>query len=122
MHAVHFYDTEDFLFEAVASFFEEGLRAGHPAIMIATDAHRDGFANALKTKGLDDKHIVCADARETLATFMNGAMPDVDAFRASIGGLIKKTANGGGPSSIRAYGEMVDLLWRDGNPEGAIRL
>ena len=122
MHAVHFYDTEDFLFEAVASFLEEGLRAGHPAIMIATDAHRAGFVNALKIKGLDDKHIVFADARATLATFMNGPMPDAAAFRASIGGIIRKTANGGGPSSIRAYGEMVDLLWRDGNPEGAIRL
>lgn len=49
-------------------------------------------------------------------------MPDEGLFKQHIGGLILKTGNGGGPSSIRAYGEMVDLLWRDANPEGAIRL
>jgi PAS domain S-box-containing protein len=119
---VQFYETDDFLFEAVADFFAEGLKAGHPAIMIATDAHRDGFHNSLKQKGVDGSPIIYADARETLATFMDGSLPNEAAFRGSVGGLIARSATGGGPASIRAYGEMVDLLWRDGNPEGAIRL
>ena len=122
VHAVQFYEAEEFLDDAVADFFAEGLKAGHPAIMIATDTHRDGFHNSLKRKGFDGGRITDRDARQTLATFMDGSMPDEAAFRGSVGALIAKSANGGGPASIRAYGEMVDLLWRDGNPEGAIRL
>src|SRR5438034_1963229 len=53
---------------------------------------------------------------------MEGSLPDETAFRGSVGGLIARSANGGGPASVRAFGEMVDLLGRDGNPEGAIRL
>src|SRR5436305_8869696 len=78
-HAVQFYETEDFLFEAVASFLADGLRAGHPAIMIATAPHRDGLFNALKRKGLDGEAIVYCDARDTLAKFMNGGVPDARA-------------------------------------------
>jgi PAS domain S-box-containing protein len=121
-HAVQFYDTEEFLFEAVAAFLGEGLRSGHPTIVIATDEHRQGFFKALQQKGLESHRVIFADARETLAKFMVGDVPDADAFRLHVGGLIQKSANGGGPSAIRAYGEMVDLLWRDAKPEAALRL
>ena len=121
-HAVQFYDSEDFLYQAVSAFLAGGLSAGHPAIVIATEPHRNGFVKSLKSKGFDTRNIVFADARETLDTFMVGSMPDAERFKQHIGGLILKTGNGGGPSSVRAYGEMVDLLWRDANPEGAIRL
>jgi PAS domain S-box-containing protein len=121
-HAVQFYENDDFLFNAVSEFLGSGLSAGHPAIVIATEEHRRGFSKSLQAKGFDDSKVVYADARDTLARFMNDSMPDAAAFKLHIGGLIAKTGNGGGPSSIRAYGEMVDLLWRDGNPEAAIRL
>jgi len=121
-HAVQFYESEDFLHQAVSEFLADGLSAGHPAIVIATEDHWNGFVKSLKSKGFDGDNIVFADARETLALFMDGSMPDEEAFKRHIGGLILKTGNGGGPSSIRVYGEMVDLLWRDANPEGAIRL
>jgi PAS domain S-box-containing protein len=119
---VQFYESEDFLYRAVSEFLADGLSAGHPAIVIATEPHRRGFVKSLESKGFDTKNVVLADARETLNRFMNGSMPDEELFKKHIGGIILKTGNGGGPSSIRAYGEMVDLLWRDSNPEGAIRL
>jgi PAS domain S-box-containing protein len=121
-HAVQFYDNEEFLYQAVSEFLGDGLSAGHPAIVIATGPHRHGFDKSLKSKGFDTKGVIFADARQMLDSFMNGAMPDEERFKQHIGGLILKTGNGGGPSSLRAYGEMVDLLWRDANPEGAIRL
>jgi PAS domain S-box-containing protein len=121
-HAVQFYETEDFLYDAVATFIGDGLMAGHPAIVIATDEHGVGFQNALRAKGLAPDGVVFLNARDTLAAFMDGDMPNEGAFRRHVGGLIAKTANGCRPASLRAYGEMVDLLWRDNNPEGAIRL
>ena len=121
-HAVQFYESDDFLFDMVSDFVGGGLSAGHPAIVIATDQHRQGFSSSLKTKGFDDRKVIYADARDTLALFMIDSMPDEESFKLHIGGLIARTGNGGGPSAIRAYGEMVDLLWRDGNSEAAIRL
>lgn len=41
-------------------------------------------------------------------------------FAQSVGGLISELRRR--HASIRAYGEMVDILWQDGNEEGAIML
>jgi signal transduction histidine kinase/CheY-like chemotaxis protein len=125
-HAVQFYESEDFLRDSVADFIGNGLVAAEPVIVIATEQHRSAFAGALAARGLDvteatsSGDLVMLDARETLATFMAGLMPDPERFVDSVGGVIGKTARG--RQQCRAYGEMVDLLWRDGNPEGAIRL
>jgi PAS domain S-box-containing protein len=125
-HAVQFYESVDFLRDTVADFIGNGLVAGEPVIVIATAEHRSAFADALSARGLDvaeagaSGDLVMLDARETLATFMSGAMPDAQQFRNSVGGVIGRTARG--RQQCRAYGEMVDLLWRDGNPDAAIRL
>jgi signal transduction histidine kinase/CheY-like chemotaxis protein len=125
-HAVQFYESDDFLRDSVADFIGHGLVAGEPVIVIATEEHRSAFAGALAARGLDvveakaSGDLVMLDARETLATFMTGPTPDPERFLASVGGVIGRTARG--RQQCRAYGEMVDLLWRDGNPEGAIRL
>jgi PAS domain S-box-containing protein len=125
-HAVQFYESDDFLRDTVADFVGNGLVAGEPVIVIATAQHRRAFAEALAGRGLDvaeaeaSGDLVMLDARETLATFMSGLMPDAQRFRESVGGVIGRTARG--RQQCRAYGEMVDLLWRDGNPDGAIRL
>jgi PAS domain S-box-containing protein len=125
-HAVQFYESDDFLRDIVADFVGNGLVAGEPVIVIATGQHRQAFGDALAERGLDVSEaeasgdLVMLDARETLATFMSGLMPDAQRFRDSVGGVIGRTARG--RQQCRAYGEMVDLLWRDGNPDGAIRL
>jgi signal transduction histidine kinase len=125
-HAVQFYESEAFLRETVAGFIGNGLVAGEPVIVIATEEHRNAFAGALAERGLDTAEaeasgdLVMIDARETLRSFMAGSTPDAERFRTIVGGLIGRTARG--RQQCRAYGEMVDLLWRDGNPAGAIRL
>ena len=45
-HDVQFYDSEDFLVREVARFLAEGIRAGQPLIIVATQAHRRQFASA----------------------------------------------------------------------------
>jgi PAS domain S-box-containing protein len=118
-HAVQFYEQDDFLCDRVADFVADGLLFGEPAVVIATSAHRDGIAERLATSGCDLDRVTFLDARETLERFMDGVMPDEDGFRSAVGEALAR-ANGGG--RVRAYGEMVDLLWRDENPDGAIRL
>src|ERR1051325_6079042 len=47
-HDVQFYDGEEFLYETVANFLTDGLRAGQPLVVIATQAHRRGFLDQLR--------------------------------------------------------------------------
>jgi signal transduction histidine kinase len=127
-HVVQFYENEDFLSGTVADFLATGFEARQPVIVIATDPHRNAFSAHLRKKGFDldaasrEGRFHMLDARETLGTFMSGDVPDSDRFRKSIGGLMDRALDGSDHAGIRAYGEMVDLLWKDGNADGALRL
>ncbi|PYQ27769.1 MAG: hypothetical protein DMF57_18120 [Acidobacteria bacterium] len=121
-HAVQFYEEEEVLYSTVADFLADGLLAGEPVVVIATEPHRLAFVASLEGKGVGTEGMILLDAREMLDTFMVGTMPDEQRFRASIGGVIEKAAASRRKLAVRAYGEMVDVLWRDGNPEAAIAL
>jgi PAS domain S-box-containing protein len=127
-HVVQFYENEHFLAAAVADFLAEGFRAGNPVVVIATAEHREVFTSRLRSKGIDASRatrtgqLQMLDARETLDRFMSGPNPDSALFNEVIGGLLGKTVEGKSKTEIRAYGEMVDLLWKDGNTDGAVRL
>jgi signal transduction histidine kinase/ActR/RegA family two-component response regulator len=127
-HVVQFYEDESFLHGAVATFLAAGLRARQPLLVIATPQHRKAFVERLASQGFDPEtlerrgDLTLLDARETLSTFMNGLKPDDGLFHSQVGGVLERIRRGRDGVTVRAYGEMVDVLWRDGNPEGAIRL
>src|SRR5438067_3022404 len=127
-HIVQFYEREEFLHEAVADFLAGGIVAGEPVVVIATEAHRHAFRQRLETKGIDvgplsdSGRLVLLDARETLSSFCVDGDPDCELFRSRIGGLIEKKRSETGAVRVRAYGEMVDLLWKDGKQRQAIHL
>lgn len=127
-HAVQFYENEDSLYATVAGFLGQGLVDAQPAVLISTSAHRDAILERVRSLIDVEKaqlvgHLVVLDAHQLLATFMEDGMPDADAFDRSVGRLVgnlvrKCSAN----TLIRAYGEMVDVLWKDGKEDAAIRL
>jgi hypothetical protein len=118
-HAVQFYEGEQFLVDRVVEFLSDGIREGQPCVVIATPEHNDSFAAGLRLIGLDLQRVTFLDARATLERFCERGTPSAPRFRRVIGGALKKA---GGGVRVRAYGEMVDLLWRDGEPDAAIRL
>jgi len=119
-HAVQFYENELFLYQLVSDFLAGGLRAGESALVVATDAHRRGIAEALSDLGFDSAPVTYLDAQETLDTFMAGDQPVGERFHEQVGGMIAKLSADG--ARVRAYGEMVDVLWRGGNIQAAIQL
>jgi PAS domain S-box-containing protein len=127
-HVVQFYEDEAHLAVVVAEFLAAGLTAAQPVVVIATQPHRAAFMSCLRARGFDvdqlqaDGGIICVDAREMLASFMTGTLPDEDRFKTAVGRLLQSSLRGRRSTAVRAYGEMVDLLWKDGNPSGAIRL
>ena len=125
-HLVEFYETETFLVDTVCRFLVPSLRDGDAAIVVATAAHRRAFESALAEAGIDVAEAVLEgrylglDARDVLATFMVDGSPRAERFHATIGALMDKASSGS--RAIRIYGEMVALLWHDGDVASALAL
>jgi anti-sigma regulatory factor (Ser/Thr protein kinase) len=125
-HVVQFYDCHDVLVETVGNYLANGLRDGDIAVIIATPEHAAAFVEELGDAGLDAEaaarsgRLVVLDAAETLASFMDDDRPDAAAFDAVIGNVLRAASGGG--RRVRAYGEMVALLWERGNVAGAMEL
>jgi PAS domain S-box-containing protein len=127
-HDVQFYEAEEFLYDIVGEFLSDGVKAAQPFVVIATPAHRRAFAQRMRAlqvdpdELMDGRDAVWLDARETLQAFMEKGMPNPEMFRATVGSVFDSLLKNRGYLVVRAYGEMVDLLWKDGNIEGAIAL
>src|ERR1700687_2808081 len=129
-HVVQFYSDDSFLLDALSKFVGTALGAGDSAIVIATQAHLDGLAQRLRARGLDIAksarrgRYVALDAAETLSKFMRNGQPDPKLFANTVGHVVARAsaaAEGKNPR-VAAFGEMVSLLWADGNAHAAIRL
>jgi hypothetical protein len=127
-HGVQFYNDPDALCRIVGSFIGEGLEQGGLAIVIATPDHAARIESCLQRRGADVEalkrlgQLTTFDARETLQIFMRDGMPNPGAFRSALGDILTNVRRGREKCTIRAYGEMVDLLWKDGREAAAIRL
>lgn len=125
-HDVQFYRSDDYLIDSVVRFLSDGIRAGQPIIVIATEAHRRSLVEGLQNRGLDPDRLysgqlsVWLDARETLNAFMESSTPNRELFYATVGSVFERLVEKRYYLVVRAYGEMVDLLYKDGNSEGAI--
>lgn len=127
-HAVQFYGDERELFKTIGSFLVEGLVQNQPAVVIATPPHRQAIEDELVSRLIDVPRarkigdLVLLDADETLATFMSRGMPDPRLFRRNVGDIVEQALRGRERTPARAYGEMVDVLWKQGKTNAAIRL
>ena len=127
-HLVQFYGEMRELIPNVAAFLKDGVVRGEGMIVIATPAHRDAFLQALATDGItvdslqSTARLTVLDAESTLAQVMVSGAPDAERFEAVVGSLVRQVKARSGTSGLRAYGEMVDLLWKSGRLEAATRL
>jgi signal transduction histidine kinase len=128
-HAAQLYEDEQLLCSAVADFLEPALRADGPVLVIATEAHRRDLAGELARRGFDLESgvqrggVTVLDAGETLARVMRDGAPDRELFRASVGAAVRHCLDGRPQgTSLRVYGEMADLLWREDPPQAALEL
>jgi signal transduction histidine kinase len=129
-HSVQFYEDDAFLLDSLTKLIGAALVAGDATIVIATPAHREALARRLRARGLDLEVAARAgryhaiDAAGTLAGLMVHGAPNPARFHSFIGSLlssIPSTAKGK-PPRIVLYGEMVTLLWSEGNLDAALKL
>jgi hypothetical protein len=127
-HAVQFYSDDARLCMSVADFLADGIAASQPTIIVATPDHRERIVGELSARRFDVTKLVQSgtvqvlDAEDTLDKFMVGGKPDPAAFKEVVGAAIDRVCWFSGEGVVRAYGEMVDVLWRRGQCEAAIQL
>jgi PAS domain S-box-containing protein len=125
-HVVEFYETTEFLVDTVCDFVGPTLHDGGAAIIVASAAHRAAFETALRDAGVDVEQAIAADrymsfdAAELLADLIIDGMPHPGRFREAIGEVIDRA--GAKQRRVRVYGEMVALLWEDGDIPAAVAL
>ena len=125
-HLVEFYDSEAFLAASVRDYLAPALSEGDAALVVATSRHRQAFEAALGGTAVDleaaraEGRYLAVDAEEALSRFMTERGPDPSRFTRMVDDLIARVTSGGRP--VRVYGEMVAVLWAEGNVVGAIAL
>jgi hypothetical protein len=130
VHSVHFYETHESLIDRLAGVVCSGLGAGNAVLIVATGKHREQLVNALERADVDveifvrDKRFRMYDAEALLSTFMVNGLPDERRFMISLGKhlLDAKSAAINTEQGITVFGEMVAVLWEEGNKKGALAL
>ncbi len=127
-HMVHMYGGDsDLLVRNVGRYLAQGLEAGEGILVIATPEHNQalmrelaaspGFAQARKN-GV----ALFLDAAETLGRLMVNGEPDWLRFESVVGSALRDLHQRNGHTGVRAYGEMVGILWEQNRIPAAIRL
>jgi hypothetical protein len=125
-HVVHFYERDSELARTVGRYLSDAARGGGVAIVLATEDHRRAFMSELAAAGIDPAvatlhgTLISLDAAATIAEFMPDGRIDSVAFRQVVGAVVRQAAETGRP--VRAFGEMVALLWEAGDVLAAMEL
>jgi hypothetical protein len=125
-HVVQIYDNDTMLLNTLADYAIDGFHAGDSVVVIATGNHLQALNTRLKVRGLDLMPLIKADqyialdADETLAKFMINDLPNEKYFLYTVTAIMKRARKHG--REVRAFGEMVALLWEQGNTAATIQL
>jgi hypothetical protein len=125
-HVCQMYGDESCLMEALVGFVASGLAADEATIVIATEEHIASLTRHLQALGEDVDEAIARDrliaipAAAMLARFMVDGWPDERAFAGCVGDAIARARARG--RRVRAFGEMVALLWERGHYAATLRL
>jgi hypothetical protein len=124
-HIAQFYEHDGILLDTLTGFVGGGLKVGESCIVIATMEHLEALEVRLNelvdmVRVRSEDRYITVRADEALNLFMVAHWPDDQLFTRFVTGVITRArANG---RSVRAFGEMVALLWARGDTAATIRL
>lgn len=128
-HLVQLYEADErALLKNVSRYLTAGLEHGDSLVVIATADHREAIRKAISEAGADVEEaqqlgrLEFADAHETLARFMVDGYPDSTRFEGTVGAIVRNALARAEGKGLRAYGEMVGVLWKARQFPSAIRL
>jgi hypothetical protein len=127
-HIVQLYQDEKFLSRAVCRFAVSALEHGEGVILVPTDAHWNALRPRLEAEGVDTEaaqsagQLTVVDADQLLHEFMRGSMPDAPLFMGLARETIANARGGDRFTKVRWWGEMVNVLWEQGNVSASMSL
>jgi hypothetical protein len=128
-HLVQFYDADEpLLTRNVTDYLLDGLNQGEALLVIATPERNVALARELRESGADpdaairQRRLLFADAEQTLTRFMVNGQPEWQRFERTVGALIQQVRPLPDNAGLRAYGEMVGVLWKAGEFAAAVSL
>lgn len=125
-HVVQIYESDEVFLEALAGYVGGGINTGDCCIVIATQSHLDALNDRLKEHVvyidtlISDNRYIPLNAEDTLEKFMVNGMPDEKLFIELASSLINRAHASG--RRVRAFGEMVAILFAKGETEATMRL
>lgn len=127
-HIVQLYQDQQFLNRAVCRFAAGAIANGEGIILVPTAAHWESFRPRLEAEGVDVKaaqsrgQLTVVDADELLPRFMRDAMPDAPVFLGLAADVIATARDEARYPKVRWWGEMVNVLWEQGNVAASMSL
>jgi hypothetical protein len=129
-HVAQLYgDDDQTLTKNVSRYLAEGLRRLDGAIVIATPEHAEAIARHLAEEAAGiipeaerEGRLIYRDARATLDSIMVDGRPEQASFDRIIAGALGEVRRRSRSGRVRAFGEMVNLLWSEGRQEAATLL
>jgi hypothetical protein len=120
-HFVQFYgQDDDALAHNVALYLAEGLARDEALLVVATPPHYELFLQHLAClseaaqAAAHEQRIVFIPAAELLGKIVASGQPEWSVFEAAVRGAMDQARGGKPARKVRAYGEMVGLLWEQG--------
>jgi hypothetical protein len=129
-HVVQLYGEDDqLLAKNVSRYLAEGMRRLDGLIVIAIPEHTQAIARHLTQDAASatleaerSGRLVFLDARTTLDRLLVGGRPDERLFDSVVGEGLREVRARSGSGKVRAFGEMVGLLWSEARYAEAERL
>lgn len=130
IHSVHFYEQDEALIQRLRSIIVPAIDLGNSVIVVATESHRQPLKSALAMSDVEtsileqQERLILADADELLAKFMVDGFPDRERFFSVLGNVVARARQSAwnAQRGITVFGEMVAVLWEQGNRIAALQL
>jgi DcmR-like sensory protein len=125
-HILQVYRTETIFLDALEGFIGSGLRGEEAAVVIASAPHLHELEKRLRQRWIDvdrarwQQRYIPILASETLQKVLVDGMLDEGQFVEVAGKLISRARGNGRP--VRAFVEMVPLLWAEGKTDASAQL
>src|SRR5579859_1193047 len=130
VHSVHIYNEDSALISRLCSIARSSLETGDAVLIVATAPHREQLVAGLEKSGVEvrgparDGLFTMIDAKAALSSFMVKGAPDRQRFMTSIGSILDnaRKAARSRDRGLTVFGEMVAVLWDEGNKQAALEL
>ena len=130
IHSVQFYDHDDALIQRLRGIIVSGVEVGNAILVVATKEHRHQLRTALEQSGINptgleaEGRLQLLDSRELLDQFMVDELPSRNLFLSKVGAVVNaaKQTSWNMQRGLTVFGEMVAVLWQEGNRAAALKL